>query len=89
MDCHAYHIGMKATVGERGQVTIPKPLRERLGIRAGQQLDFREEDGKLIATKGSSGQNPAASVFGILRLPAGVDALIDEMRGPADLPPET
>jgi AbrB family looped-hinge helix DNA binding protein len=80
---------MKATVGERGQVTIPKPLRERLGIRAGQQLDFREEDGKLIATKGTSGHEPATSVFGILRLPAAVDVLIDEMRGPADLPPET
>jgi AbrB family looped-hinge helix DNA binding protein len=80
---------MKATVGERGQVTIPKPLRERLGIRAGQQLDFREEDGKLIATMDTSNHDPAASVFGILRLPAAVDVLIDEMRGPADLPPET
>lgn len=88
MDCNTYYRSMKATVGERGQVTIPKPLRERLGIRAGQQLDFREEDGRLIAMKGTSGHEPATSVFGILRLPAGVDALIDEMRGPAELPPE-
>jgi AbrB family looped-hinge helix DNA binding protein len=80
---------MKATVGERGQVTIPKALRERLGIRAGQKLDFHEEGGRLIATKGTSGHDPAVSVFGILRLPAPVDALIDEMRGPADLPPES
>src|SRR5450759_5210080 len=36
---------MKATVSEKGQVTIPKRLRERLGIRAGQMLDFEEPDG--------------------------------------------
>ena len=85
----AYHLGMKATVGERGQVTIPKALRESLGIRAGQRLDFREENGLLVATKGSSGHDPVAAVYGVLRLPDTVDALIDEMRGPAELPPES
>ncbi len=80
---------MKATVGERGQVTIPKALRESLGISAGQQLDFHEENGRLIATKGVSEHDPAAAAYGILRLQATVDALVDEMRGPADLPPET
>ena len=89
MDCNTYPLDMNATVGERGQVTIPKPLRESLGIRAGQRRDFHEENGRLIATKASSGHDAAASVFGILRLPAAVDVLIDEMRGPADLPPET
>ena len=89
MDRHTYHRSMKATVGERGQVTIPKPLRERLGIKAGQRLDFQEEDGRLIATKGTSDHEPAASVFGILRLPDTVDTLMDEMRGPAELPHET
>lgn len=42
---------MKAVVAERGQVTIPKRLRERLGIRPGTVLEFREEVGKLIAEK--------------------------------------
>jgi AbrB family looped-hinge helix DNA binding protein len=36
---------MKSTVSEKGQVTIPKPLREKLGIRAGQVLDFETRDG--------------------------------------------
>ncbi|MHB1013422.1 MAG: AbrB/MazE/SpoVT family DNA-binding domain-containing protein, partial [Desulfobacteria bacterium] len=35
--------GMKATVAERGQVTIPKLLREKLGIRPGTRLDFRDD----------------------------------------------
>ena len=42
---------MKATVAERGQVTIPKPLREKLGIRPGTRLDFKDDGGKLVAVK--------------------------------------
>jgi AbrB family looped-hinge helix DNA binding protein len=42
---------MKAIVTERGQVTIPKRLRERLNIRPGTVLEFREEAGKLVAEK--------------------------------------
>ncbi len=39
---------MKSIVSEKGQVTIPKRLRERLGIRPGQVLDFVEEQGRLL-----------------------------------------
>jgi AbrB family looped-hinge helix DNA binding protein len=42
---------MKAVVAERGQVTIPKRLRERLGIRPGTVLEFREEAERLVAEK--------------------------------------
>ena len=42
---------MKAVVAERGQVTIPKRLRERLGIRPGTVLEFRQDNNKLIAEK--------------------------------------
>jgi AbrB family looped-hinge helix DNA binding protein len=34
---------MTATVSEKGQVTVPKALRDRLGIRPGEVLDFDEE----------------------------------------------
>ena len=46
---------MKATVSERGQVTIPKALRDRLGIRAGQVLDFDADEGRLVARKEQRG----------------------------------
>ena len=36
---------MKMTVSGEGRVTIPKPLRDRLGIRPGQILEVREETG--------------------------------------------
>jgi AbrB family looped-hinge helix DNA binding protein len=42
---------LKAVVAERGRVTIPKRFRERLDIRPGTILEFREEADKLIAEK--------------------------------------
>ena len=38
----------RRTVGERGQVTIPKELRERFGIEGGDEVEIHEEDGKLV-----------------------------------------
>lgn len=36
------------TVGARGQVTIPKALRERLGLEGGDEVIVREEDGRIV-----------------------------------------
>jgi AbrB family looped-hinge helix DNA binding protein len=38
----------KRTVGERGQVTLPKELRETFEIRGGDEVVVRSEDGKII-----------------------------------------
>jgi len=38
----------RRSVGEHGQVTIPKALREQFGIRGGDEVVIYEEDGKLI-----------------------------------------
>jgi AbrB family looped-hinge helix DNA binding protein len=40
--------GERRKVGERGQVTIPKELRERFGIEGGDDVVIREEAGKLV-----------------------------------------
>lgn len=76
---------MKASVGERGQVTIPKRLRERLGIRPGQRLEFVEQADGFVARK-AAGDDPLASVRGILDLGMSTDEFIDLVRGPAELP---
>lgn len=74
---------MKSTVSEKGQVTIPKQLRERLGIRAGETLDFREEQGRLVVTK-LIAQGPVDAVYGVLELGRRTDEFIRELRGDGD-----
>ena len=73
---------MKAVVSEKGQVTIPKKLRDRLGITPGAVLEFREDAGVLLATKASR-EDTIAAVFGIIDQDRTVDDLMEEMRGRA------
>ncbi|RCU44495.1 AbrB/MazE/SpoVT family DNA-binding domain-containing protein [Haloplanus salinus] len=40
--------GERRKIGERGQVTIPKELRERFGIKGGDDVVIHEEAGKLV-----------------------------------------
>jgi AbrB family looped-hinge helix DNA binding protein len=73
-----------AVVGERGQVTIPKHLRQRLGIRPGTQLRFAEQEGDLVATR-TDAEDPLQALIGAGRRRR-VDALLAELRGPAYQP---
>jgi antitoxin PrlF len=71
---------MKTVVSEKGQITIPKPLRVRLGIGKGQVLEVREERGRLVMTKRSS-QDAFDKYFGILKLGRRTDDIMRELRG--------
>jgi AbrB family looped-hinge helix DNA binding protein len=42
---------MKTILSEKGQVTIPKSVRDKLGLVPGTVLDFEAENGRLVATK--------------------------------------
>lgn len=74
-----------ATISEKGQVTIPKKLRDDFGIRKGDRLEFSaERDGIKIRKRVNV--DALEELRGSIKLPASVDELIDEMRGgPADL----
>jgi antitoxin PrlF len=71
---------MKATVSEKGQVTIPKPLRKRLGIRPGAVLEFEAEQGRLVARKASE-RDLVDELYGSLRMDESVDEFIEAIRG--------
>ncbi len=73
----------RATVSERGQVVIPKALRDRLGIRPGQELEFLNEGGKLVVRKVTP-QDPVDRAYGVLDLRRGVDETLRALRGEAD-----
>ncbi len=71
---------MKTTVSEKGQVTIPKRLRDRLGLRPGTILDFEEVDGRLIGRKLVRADH-LDDLVGVIEIPQGVDAFLDATRG--------
>ncbi len=73
---------MNSVVSEKGQVTIPKPLRESLGIRPGEVLQFTEEHGRLVAEKVRP-RDPLDEVYGLLADGTRTDELIDDLRGEA------
>jgi len=72
---------MKTVVSEKGQITIPKPLRVRLGIRKGQVLEVREQQGSLVMTKQPPSSDPFEKYFGILKLGRPTDEIMKELRG--------
>ncbi len=79
---NSYNISMKTTVSEKGQITIPKQIRDSLGIIPGTILEIDSEKGKLIGFKSEQ-----IDVFekwrGKGRIPGGqtsVDAYINEVR---------
>ncbi len=75
-----YMKSMKARVAERGQVTIPKRLRDSLGVKPGTVLEFSEERGRLIAVK-SGAPDPVTEVYGCLGRKINSDAVMAQLRG--------
>ncbi len=71
---------MRAKVAERGQVTIPKVLRERLGIRPGTVLEFKEDQGKLVAVKVTA-LDAIDQFYGKLGSGRRTDDVMRELRG--------
>ena len=47
-------MNMEAAVSEKGQVTIPKPIREQLGLRPGGAVEFSAVEGRLVGMKVAS-----------------------------------
>jgi len=76
------HEASTATLDERGQVTLPEAVRERLGLRAGDEVEFVQDDGSFMVRKRPI-DSPFAAWRGFLRHLEGtdVDELIAEMRG--------
>ena len=71
---------MQATVAERGQVTIPKALRERLGIGPHTVLEFAADHGRLLAVKVTP-EDPVTAAIGCLRPRRRTDEVMKELRG--------
>jgi antitoxin PrlF len=72
---------MKAVVSEKGQVTIPKPLRESLALTPGTALEFEEREGLLVGRRVTD-HDPLSRLVGLLPR-MDVDKALNDLRGPA------
>jgi len=81
---------MSTTVTSKGQVTIPKPVRDRLNIKPGNSVDFvLADDGSVVLVK--AGKKPPVpksrfdQIRGTMKSDMTTDEIMELMRGP---PPE-
>lgn len=74
---------MDATVAERGQITLPKAVRDALGLSKGTKLKVELEGGRIILRKDVG--DALAKLRGRFKLPPGVstDDVMRELRGRA------
>lgn len=74
---------MRSTISDKGQITVPKRLRDRLGIRGGDRLEFTEEYGGIVVRKVTD-QDPVEAVYGVLSLGESTDEVLRTLRGTPD-----
>jgi len=77
---NSYRDDMKAIVSEKGQVTIPKAVRTKLGLRPGTVLEFEAERGRLVGRK-QGGRDAIDEVYGSMQMDEPVDEYIERVRG--------
>lgn len=57
---------VRATLSSKGQVTIPREIRQRLGLKQGDGIDFVVEDGVTFLRPAREGDNPFKAYAGAL-----------------------
>ncbi len=74
---------MEATVAERGQITLPKAVRDALGLTKGTTLNVELDGGRIILRKNM--RDALSRVRGRFPMPEGVttDDIMRELRGRA------
>ena len=60
----SYSTGMTARIGAKGQVVIPKSIRERIGLHPGDEVDFQLRDNDEVVVVAVKDTRPLAGRFG-------------------------
>jgi antitoxin PrlF len=71
---------MSVRVSNKGQVTIPKRIRERLNIKPGTAVEFKlDSDGHVVLVKAGHKARPGRTAFARIRGTATVRMTTDEI----------
>ena len=68
-------------ISERGQITIPKPLRDRFGMNHNVEVDITPTRNGLLIHKRTATQHPVQRVYAILGRGGSTDEYLEEIRG--------
>jgi len=68
-------------ISDRGQITIPKALRDRFGLQMNVEVEFLPTKDGVLLQKRSRRKHPVDQVFGILNKPSDTDKYIEEVKG--------
>ncbi|MFC1858397.1 AbrB/MazE/SpoVT family DNA-binding domain-containing protein [Thermodesulfobacteriota bacterium] len=68
-------------IGERGQVTIPKQIREQYGLMPNIEVEFIPEKAGILLRKKTQSTSVIEQVYGILDKKASTDDFIEAIRG--------
>ena len=68
-------------ISERGQLTIPKVLRDSFGLYKDVEVELIPRRDGILIQKRSRSKHPVDLVYGILNRPSDTDSYIEEVRG--------
>ena len=68
-------------ISKRGQVTIPKRLRDRFGMHRDVEVEITATEQGLLIRKRATARHPVERVYGILDSGENTDEYIEEIRG--------
>jgi AbrB family looped-hinge helix DNA binding protein len=72
---------LRVRTGERGRITIPKRMREKLGLLPNTEVEFVEKEDGVLIQKRPIHTSPVRKVYGILNTPGSTDKYIEDIRG--------
>lgn len=68
-------------ISERGQITIPKKLRDRFGMNPDVEVEITPTEHGLLIQKRTASKHPVERVYAILGRGVSTDDYIEEIRG--------
>ena len=68
-------------ISERGQITIPKKLRDRFGMNHNVEVELTPTRNGLLIHKRSAADHPVEGIYAILGRGGSTDDRLEEIRG--------
>ena len=68
-------------ISERGQITIPKPLRDRFGMNHNVEVEITPTERGLLIHKRTTAEHPVERVYTLLGRQGNTDDHLEEIRG--------